>query len=128
MIIPDNADYKELPSEILYLAMASLRNLPICVSFSYYEECVNKYPEYFPDEIEWNDNYKKVPQDVHDAYKKDLYEKFNYKGKHLSSDGGIMYLIHHQKEVDEEFKESDKLFGTYNEIWNNHYEKYGLKK
>lgn len=124
MIIPDNVKIKDIPIEIKSLIAYCQCNIPI--GFEYYEELIDKYPEYFTDILEWRDKLSKVPQEVHDVYNKDIDEKFNYKGKHLGN--GIMYCINHQKEVDEEFELSDKIHGTYDEIWNKHYSKYGLKK
>lgn len=122
MNIPDNITLEKLPSKILTLYIASRSNIPIGMSF--YEECILEYPEYFKEELDWRETYSKVPQEVHDAYNKDFNEKSNWKGKHLGN--GLMYSIQHQKEIDEEFELSNKIHGTYTEIWNRHYGKFGL--
>ena len=122
MNIPNNIDIKDLPSKILYLYVTSSSNTPVGMSF--YEECMAEYPEYFEEELNWRKIYSEIPQEVHDAYNEDFNKKSNWQGKHLGN--GIVYSIEHQKEVDEEFKLSDKIHGTYTEIWNKHYSKYGL--
>lgn len=124
MVIPNNVDIADLPGNIAYLYVLSTYNIP--VSLSFYEECIDKYPEYFPDELEWRTKLGEVPQTVHEDYNKDIAEKDGYIFTHINK--GLVYMTNNPKETEDIFKLSNELYGTDDEIWNRHYGKYGLVK
>lgn len=116
-------------------------------TFERVQEIINKYPKWFP----WEHKYKKIPMEVHEAYRKEKY------GFDISDHGewrdkepgkGLMQMIEENAKV-MEFTISDKPIETlldeaWNEmervrlkqiedekidkaLWDKHYKKYNLE-
>ena len=127
MIIPDNEKLENIPPIILYIAGQSIANIPIGIST--YNDAKEKYPQYFKDELEWEEKYNKVPQEVHDKFKIDYDKKSGYRKEPFNDKSDMMeYLRKNAGFLYDREEESDKLYGTYADIWNKHYGKYGLKR
>jgi hypothetical protein len=57
---------ENIPAEVLYIRYASIGRYPLGLSFV--QDTITKYPEYFPEEIEYRRKWSLIPQSVHDEY------------------------------------------------------------
>jgi len=123
-------EFEEYPQEIKYLCICSLLNKPVVSSI--YEDAIKKYPEYFPDIIEHRKKWEAIPQEVHDAYQKELFEldKKIYKDVPYSGKG-ILFYSQHPEEYEEHNKEwktaNKKAQPLYKKLHKKYYAKYGIK-
>lgn len=86
---------QDAPSEIQILWAASMTNRPVGAGF--YQETMEKYPEYFPDEIEHKRKWDAIPQEVHELY----YDECAKVRKERQPSPGLMYWINHPDELAE---------------------------
>jgi len=116
-----------------------------------YLDCVKKYPEWFPEETEYNRIWDSIPQSVHDAYQKEAdpwhilsdrdWNKFNDKigerpHPELQANGIIWTVTTGYDKYPKEVAEMDEWNRKYwdleskeqDAIWEKHYGVYGLKR
>lgn len=136
----------DIPREVWWVHMIKMQGF--CGS-SVYEKCkeiVAKYPEHFPDEVK----YRKVPQEVHDAY----HAETSYNSQSLTAllemppianGDGVMSVIEANTRREpikaeftiKDFKDCMEMMAKHDrdereaeskkeKLWNKHYAKYGL--
>lgn len=122
-------EMENAPSEILYLISASVSKIPVGITF--YNECIEKYPEYFPDEIEHRRKRALVPKEVDEAYDKEcalMREKLYKDLPEINK--GMMYYVNHPEEYKEWSEKQSALVSQEmvlkEKIHKKHYSKYGL--
>lgn len=114
------------PTEVMMIYMNGLYNLPI--SFSTSNDAIEKYPEYFPEEVEYNNKWKVIPQEVHDNYWKEYRElDKEMRGSDLQPNPGWRYWIEHPDEFGEYMKKLDKKKELYEDKFKDLHDKYYLK-
>lgn len=138
--------YKDIPAEVWEVWMIQRSGQPI--GMSTWERCnevIKKYPQFF----EWEHKYDKIPQFVHDAYKREAYsfELPMPKGDRgyidiiptLLSDVEVvdtatqkpMTLLEMTTRVfiadQEERKRKEAARIERKRVWDKHYYKYGLE-
>lgn len=140
----------EIPFEVFHVKSILWTKQPVGMDmYNHCQEVINKYPEHFP----WEHKYKKVPQEVHDAYQKEAYpEKEELESIGIINCGeGLWSAIQKGQEQYEINKEKNKdktleqLFQEWEDadnkrineerlerkriktIWDKHYRKYGLE-
>lgn len=79
----------DIPDEVLKVWVTSYSGSLI---FDELNKAIEKYPEYFPDEVEYRDKWDKVPQELKDKYHN-------------------QYSMFRLTMTDEEEKEREELFG-----------------
>jgi hypothetical protein len=57
---------ENIPAEVLFIRYASVTKYPLGLSFV--QDTITKYPEYFPEEVEYRRKWNLIPQSVHDEY------------------------------------------------------------
>lgn len=63
-------EFKNLPVLMLHLYVSAAIKWPVSTTMS--EEALEKYPEYYPEEVEYRRKWALVPQHVHDEYLKEM--------------------------------------------------------
>lgn len=95
-----------------------------------YEELVKKYPEWFPDVLDWRRKLALVPQEVHDAYHEELsanFSKFFHAGPHPGK--GIMWYLNNPEKYQERLEwEKTNPWPSTKEVWNKYYAEYDLER
>lgn len=81
-------DFNEAPRNVQYIWMMASIGQPIGVTF--YNETLEKYPEYFQEEIEYQEKWKAIPKEVKDAYHKELY---NWGDQKITPGKGLFELM-----------------------------------
>lgn len=79
---------QQAPSIIQYIWAASAAGQPI--GSSTYEKARKEYPEYFEDEFEFERKWTEVPQQVKDAYYKELY---GWNDEDITPSKGLLDLL-----------------------------------
>lgn len=117
-------DPSTMPAEIVMLKY-------ITIGISQYEKLLEKYPEWFPDVLDWREKMSKVPQKVHDAYNQECTEFSTANFSNGPYGGmGILWYLDHPKEFAERqewLKQNPNHLNT-DHIFNKHYKPYGLYK
>ena len=130
----------EIPQEVL--SVVAMQQAPFVGSKTYskIQEIISKYPEYFP----WEHAYKKVPTEVHDAYREEertvYYEV--YPRQKVDTECGILAQISKQVKFEDiptmpfadYVKIQQQIMDKEAELetrlktaWNKHYKKYKLE-
>ena len=123
-------EFEDAPEIVKYLHIAAFYKIP--VGSSLYEDAMEKHPEYFSEEIERKKKWEAIPQDVRDAYFKELcktedevFDKLPYAGM------GILFYAQHPKEADAHSKSWEKANKELNpirrKIHDKYFAKYGIK-
>lgn len=81
-------DSHEAPRDVQYIRMMASIGQPIGITF--YKEALEKYPEYFQEEIAYNQRWEEIPREVKDAYHNELY---NCGGKEITPAMGLFELM-----------------------------------
>lgn len=118
-----------IPDEVLWLALCGMTAHPVGSTF--YEKTVRSNPEYFPKEAEYFNKWDKIPQEVHDAYLKEIGEEFSRFMNSLPQEGrGIWESMNHTEASVNYQKEWDRLFPEHDkrkkEIHKKYYSKYKI--
>ena len=129
---------EDLPSEVVEGICLSMQRYHGIESYRRFMNIVEKYPNYFPQEYAY---YFKVPQEIHDSYRKEqkeLFDKF-YPPKKFA--GGIWSQIRevqpYKIEFSELIKEIAESWGkkakfdyeferASKKVWDKHYKKYKI--
>lgn len=101
MNIPDGVSINQVPPLIQYLWAASYMNHGIGLKM--YEEAIQKYPEYFVEELEARRKWAIVPDDIKKQHFEEGYEAISeiQKECHVKAGGsGILYWLEHPYEMD----------------------------
>jgi hypothetical protein len=60
---------QEIPSEVIYVSSLIQSGQPVGTkTYDFIQNTIKKYPQYFP----WETKYASIPQEVHDAYRKEV--------------------------------------------------------
>jgi len=123
-------EFDEAPDLIQYTYTMCALKQPL--GSSIIDEAIEKYPEYFPDEVEQQKKWASVPQQVKDAYfeeyqklLEDIYKDVPHVGK-----GILFYATHpeedaeHSKGWDEATKKGQPLLKA---LHDKYFGKYGIK-
>jgi len=142
----------EVPNIVLFVKMAALTNMPI--GYEMYEKAITEYPEHFPEEVEHRRKWDLIPQEVHDAYNKEMFgeggglflsnenrDEFEEQiGKcphtELQGNGIIWRVTVGDEKYYNEMQDIDAWNNKYYKlrsikekaIWEKHYSKYGISK
>lgn len=140
----------EIPSIVLFVQMAAMMDMPI--GYDMYEKAITEYPEHFPEEVEYRRKWALIPQEVHDAYQKEMndrgygfflsnenrdeFESEIGKCPHpeLQGNGIIWRVTVGDEKYFNEMQDIDAWNNKYHRlraikekaIWEKHYSKYGL--
>ncbi len=114
------------PGVIQFIYCASIYKQP--VGLKHYEEVIEKYPQYFPEEIEHRRKWALIPQEVHTTFNKEL-ETARLKIYELAPKSkGIMHWSQNFKDYvayEEEMKPLHELYKKTEEVLRaKHYHKY----
>lgn len=100
------------------------------VPLSIYESCMDKYPEYFPKEIENAKKWKSIPQEVHDKYWEEFSKSYKEIMKNIPLNKGMGGWIDDPEGYKEWCDESNKAHEEVNllreKLHNKYYSKYGV--
>ena len=116
-----STDVKQIPGIVLQIYVNSMCNIPI--SISTYNEAIEKYPEYFPDEVEHKKKYDAIPKHIHDQYLQEMSELFENYFHHLPNKG-MLCRINNQEEDTDWKKKFDEENGKYSEAEKIIHDKY----
>lgn len=101
------------------------------IGLSTYEEALEKYPEYFPQEIEHRKKWDAIPQKVHDDYWQEYTELNKIIMKDLPESKGISYYMDNMDEFYEWDNKSKELKKKgrhlYKQLHEKYYSKYGIE-
>jgi len=121
-------DFSDLPSEVLFLKMAAAYGWP--VGSSLYIETIEKYPEYFPKEYDRHKRWSEIPQEVHEAYVKELIEFKDKLWEGEPKSGGIMSAANNDEQYKKFSEAFDRLYpievAKEKELSKKYYSKYGF--
>lgn len=125
-----NKQFEEAPAEVQNVYIHALCKIPI--GTSNFNEAVEKYPEYFPEETELRRKWAAVPQEIQDTYweeykklDKEIYKDVPHKGK------GLLFFANNPKEDKEHSiawnKANEKSKPLKRALHNKYFSKYGIK-
>ena len=136
--MPKNQQFnpKDIPHDVWWVWTIQYANQPVgSDTYNKIQEIIDKHPQYF----EWEHKYKKIPQDVHDAFLKECYhqifEPINKSEKLITK----ITKLEPTKPTIKEWIDTLKKFKnqihtkkikqneTAKHICNKHYKKYKLK-
>ena len=104
-----------------------LAYVQIPVGADMYEQAIKDHPEYFAREIEHRKKYNAIPQEVHDAYFKEISLVHDEIYKDLPGKG-LMNWINRTEEEHKIWNEAyEKYESLEKKIHQKHYSKYGIK-
>ena len=124
--------YQELqkaPTIIQYIYMASVSKIPIGASTV--DEAIKKHPEYFPDEVEHRRKWDLIPEEVHQAYNKEMSEMMDKIYEDMPEQKGMFAWSKDPegyKEWEDKFyecREKEKPLSKH--IHEKYYSKYGIE-
>lgn len=104
---------KEIPAEVWLVFSIQYNGVPIgTTAYEHCQKIIDKYPEHFP----WEHRYKKIPQEVHDAYNKEkgfsseslLMKTPLFDDVKSNPDGGIFQAMKEQEVQMKKQREEDK--------------------
>jgi len=96
---------QEAPSIVQYLYIAGVTKQS--VGSKIIDEGIEKYPEYFPDEVEYRRKWALVPQEVHDNYWKEYWDIEKELFKDVPPNEGLMAMCNNTEK-----------YQTWNKMWN----------
>ena len=132
-------DFTDLPDDVLWVMV--IRHTQPYVGKDMMNkmlDIIDKYPQYF----QWEHKYKAIPDEVHDAFKKECYPEMYNPDRFTPRKGNGLYSEIKKYEIkpvtmedmEQLFLEIDKKEQERHEkekrikrIWNKHYSKYGLE-
>ena len=112
------------PSLVQFIWACSINKRPIGMSL--YDEAIEKHPEYFPEEVEHRRKWDLIPEEVHEAYRKEYWEMVNEIEKDLPEKTGLMGAVFNDEYHKEWSKLQPLIREKEKEIHNKHYKKYGI--
>jgi hypothetical protein len=123
-----------MPNDVMYVRMAAMTGIPI--GFTFYEETLKKYPEWFPEETRRTNIWKSIPQKIKNKYdsavSKMNKEVFGRAEHELCLGKGIVHRMNHPELYIDYYKEQGRLRSIYNikeaKLYKKYFSKYGLKK
>jgi hypothetical protein len=122
-------ELEKAPFEIQYLYIMGISNQSVGITI--FEEAIEKYPEYFPDEVEYRKKWALIPQEIHDAYWKEYWKLDKEIYKDIPPSKGLMYLINNTDEAKEWKKKwnsaNKKAEPLKKKLHKKYYSKYGIK-
>lgn len=127
-------EFSEAPNRVQYIHMCAHQNIPIGMSIL--DEAIDKYPEYFPDEVEHIRKWAAVPEELKDEYFKKCAEIHRevFADAPQCPNKGLLHMIRDpegQKEM-KAWEESNKIRFPKKEklkdqLYDKMFGKYGLK-
>lgn len=100
------------------------------VSSSLYRECVDKYPDYFPEEVEHKNKWNSIPQEIHDAYWKEYWELEEQIMKDVPPSKGVTGWINDKEGYNKWYKKwfdaKEKGKPLHEDLHKKYYSKYGI--
>jgi len=130
----------EIPKDVLWVCMMQQAWFVGSETYDKIHEIIEKYPNYFP----WEHTYKKVPSEVHQAYRKEkecMYNEMYPPVKYNNGDGIIaqldkkvnfndipllsfsQFIELQQSAINKEAEYEKRL----KKLWDRHYSKYKLE-
>lgn len=138
----DELKKSNIPSEVFVVFQLQKLGCPIGTeTYNKCQEVIKKYPEHFP----WEAKYNSIPQEVHDAYSKELMDEFKSKFDSIPKGDGLMKSLVSEgaskprlknfgealRDMDNMFKEqhrqAEERLKKSKQLWDKHYKKYNLK-
>lgn len=125
--LTDKEKDEKMPPDVLYLL--AIKSVGGTIGVSLYNEILEKHPEWFPEETEFRRKWGAIPQQIKDAYFKEVSEINHYGGHEYSGRGLTWYMEHPQEyaeydkwlslKIEESVKKEKKLHDKY-------FKEYGL--
>lgn len=114
----------DIPGEVWQVVAIIYAGQPVgTIVYKHCQDVIDKYPEHFP----WEHAYKKVPEEVHEAYRKEMgtdMESFLRKmpkfDDEVKTGGGIFQAMEeHRKKAQEQYETNLKrpLNEVFKEMW-----------
>lgn len=117
--------FEKAPKIVQSIYVLTLLNQP--VPGSVMNEAMERYPDYFQEEIQYKKIWEAIPQSVKDAYFDELHKALAHS---FPDNKGILYWINHQLEFQEYQKKYEEIRKQNEQIRKDihkkHFEKYGL--
>jgi hypothetical protein len=122
-------ELQSAPPVIKFIYLASLSKTPI--GYALYEQALLEHPSYFPEEILFRKQWDSIPDQVHDAYRKERNELHQREFANLPPNKGIWYWCTHQEEYENWSKQHQACWQRElkqaEQIHNKYYHRYGIK-
>lgn len=127
-----------IPNEVLWVW--GIRNLGQPIGIDLYNK-VQEIIDRFPDHFKWEHTYKSIPQEVHEAYRKERYPDLYEFKEEINCGKGILELMRESnltkekdpnpietyfKNLEKQKEDVRKEELRIKSIWKKHYSKYKL--
>lgn len=124
-------EIKKAPQEIQYIYMCAHLKRKRPIGSRLIDESMEKYPEYFQDEIQATKNWNSIPESIHESYKAECIKIHKIIFKDLPPPRGIFFQIEHPEEAANWHKLWNecrkKEIPFLKEIHKKYYSPFGLK-
>jgi len=120
------------PDIIQFIYINSAAEHP--VGYSVYEEAINAYPEYFPEEVEYRKKWESVPREVKDAFEEEFDQRDQeLRKKYLKTENkGLLYWIsnseHHKLYREEYALYYPERVKLEEQLYRKYYTRFGIKR
>jgi hypothetical protein len=94
------------------------------VGYSFYDACIKKYPEYFPDEVELSKKWESVPKEVINAFWDEYFAGEADITKDIPPSKGILYFSERHDEYLDWRKQMDSVQPDLLQLRKRLHEKY----